>query len=173
MKKLSIFISLLFFALIIQAQQIKIETQFPEKFEKGKEAVVNVLIYKSDMSGFAQYKQILPEGIKAIPQKNFGGEFSVKNQVLELTWNNLPATDTLLIVSYKIKADSLNQDFSLYGAFFYQTNNKRGAIKSEVKKYSFSEGKTLTSTPVKTPEVPETDGKNEKLEKLENFLFDE
>jgi len=167
MRKITILFAIILSAQLLSAQTIKIETNFPEQIEKKKEYTVDVIITKSDISAFAQYKQQLPAGFSAKNVNSQTANFSYKNQVLEYCWEKLPS-DTTITISYVIVADTLVNNFELQGIFSYLINNKRGVTNTEMQKYDINEqgniailsGKSIKNTV------------NDKNTKIEENIFD-
>ncbi len=169
MKKLIILFSLLLSVQLLIGQNINVKTIFPEQIEKGKEYTVNITINKSDITTFAQYKQKLPEGFSAKKNDSQTAIFSIKKQVVEFRWDNLP-TDSIINISYIIIADTLINNFELQGAFSYVVNNQRGATKSAMQKYKLNDVKNIAIPEGKSVKNTVNDKNTETEENIYDFF---
>jgi hypothetical protein len=118
-----IFIYQLFFSLDVTVNQ-----QLPSKIAAGSEAVVEIVINKSDASGFAKVQQDFPEGFNAEPIETKGATFSFKDNKVKFIWMALPSEEQFTI-SYKLIPNTNTKgNFSLAGKFSYIADSERKNI---------------------------------------------
>src|SRR5437868_2885199 len=107
----------LVFGTTIEKKSFKIESPIIKReIKKHKdtgEYEVTIIIKKGSLTGFASYKETLPENLNAIVNSsNFAdASFSYKDGVVKFLWTSLPNTDQML-VSYTLKTDEkFDKDF--------------------------------------------------------------
>lgn len=102
----------------------------PSQVAPGGEFTVEVIIKKGSATGFAQFKTELPEGFTVSPQESAGGEFKFSNQVLRITWTNLPA-DNEFKVKYNVMVDNkLSGTKSITANFTFSKNNSKNTLEA-------------------------------------------
>lgn len=118
-----IFIYQLFFSLDVTVSQ-----QLPSKITAGSEAIVEIVINKSDATGFAKVQQDFPEGFNAEPIETKGATFSFKDNKVKFIWMSLPSEEQFTI-SYKLIPNAnVKGNFSLAGKFSFIADSERKNI---------------------------------------------
>jgi outer membrane biosynthesis protein TonB len=96
-----------------------------------KEFVVELLVKKQNIGGFAKIQEELPEGFTATAIDTKGATFSFASQKVKFVWMSLPPSGEFKI-SYKVSVDpSVNGTKSIEGLFSFLDN-------SESKKYTIT-----------------------------------
>ena len=107
------------------AQDVKVDVNFPDFCKTGEKCVVEVVIEKGAIEGFARLQQTLPEGFRAELIDDAGSDFIFDKQRVSFIWLNLPAA-SVVKVSYRITVDaSLAGTFNVGdGTFSYMKENR-------------------------------------------------
>jgi cell division protein FtsN len=106
-------------------QQVRVINNIPESCRSGDQCVVEIVIEKSNIEGFARIQQILPEGITAELVQDGGSDFIFDKQRVSFIWLSLPAGEAVK-VSYKLTyGASFKGRFEIgEGSFSYLQENK-------------------------------------------------
>lgn len=124
---------ILFFKTFFETEPITVAHNFPETVVTGGEYVVEVKINKNTVGGFAELKQILPNGFNASIIDSRKGTFSFSDHEVKIIWMTLP-DDAEFTVKYKItvlaEASGQNQ---VVGTFAYLDNNQKAIVNLETK----------------------------------------
>jgi len=108
----------------VNAQMLSIASNIPQKAVAGHKFRIVLTVQKEYVNGFAKYVQNLPAGFTALEDSGQNAEFHFENQVLELVWLRLPASD-FFKTSFTIQvADTLKGSFKMNGQFSYLYKNK-------------------------------------------------
>jgi hypothetical protein len=106
--------------------QIWIRAKMPENIHSGDKFTIEFTINKLDLQHFAELKQKLPNGFKAIEKQSGSAQFSFKDQMVKFTWVRLPRTPQFTI-SYEVVVDpNVKGNFSLPAQLTYIYKNQRG-----------------------------------------------
>lgn len=117
-----------FFYQLIFSGDITVNQQLPSTMQSGTEVVVEIIVHKNDVTGFAKVQQEIPEGFSAEAIETKGATFSFKENQIKYIWMALPSEEEFTI-SYKLKADAaLTGDFTFGGKFSFITNSERQNI---------------------------------------------
>ncbi len=127
MNKLIIGFLFSFFAVSgIQDDQVWIKANIPYNVHAGDRFTVEITVNKLDLQHFAELKQKLPKGFRALEGQSGAADFSFNKQMLKFTWLRLPRA-AKITVSYDILVDrNLKGEFSLPTQFTYIYKNQRG-----------------------------------------------
>lgn len=107
---------------------VSVSQNVPSSFKAGEEVVVEVVIKKEGVGGFAKVQQTLPEGFIAEIIEAKGATFSFKDNIVKFIWMALPSENEFK-VSYKLKTiESIEGDFSIAGKFSFIDENERKNI---------------------------------------------
>jgi len=107
---------------------VSISQNLPNSFNAGEEVVVEVVIKKEGVGGFAKVQQKLPEGFLAEVVDAKGATFSFKDNIVKFIWMALPSENEFKI-TYKLKTlENIEGDFSLAGKFSFIDENERKNI---------------------------------------------
>lgn len=113
---------------VIFGEGVKVTQNIPDKVNPGDEFVVELIVNKTDVSGFAKIQQELPEGFIAEAIETQGASFTFHDQKIKLIWMALPEADEF-IIKYKATAGKeVNGTFDITGKFSYLYNNERKVI---------------------------------------------
>lgn len=130
-----------------QDNPVWIKAKMPNNVHAGDKFTIEITINKLDLKHFAELKQKLPAGFKAIENKSGAAEFSFSDQMVKFTWLRLPRSPQITI-SYNIIVDAnIKGDFTLPAQFTYIYKNQRGTVNLEhdnIKVYAPGEVFTLT-----------------------------
>jgi len=127
MNKLILGLLFSFFVLSgFQDNQIWIKAKMPYNVHAGDKFTVEITINKLDLQHFAELKQKLPAGFRAIEKQSGAADFSFSDQMVKFTWLRLPRSPQITI-SYDVWVDAnLKGDFSMPAQFTYIYKNQRG-----------------------------------------------
>jgi len=110
---------------LFQKGNIEISHDLPDTLQPGQDAIVTVLLNKSDVSGFAKYQITVAEGLKIEPIETAGSSFTFNNQKGKFIWMALPSSKKFSI-KYRIIADeSLNGTYNVASRFSYIYDSER------------------------------------------------
>ncbi len=125
---------LLFFRTFFDAGIVTVSHNFPTAVTIGSEYVVEVKINKSELEGFAEFKQILPVGFSATVIDSKRGSFSFSDREVKIIWMTIPP-EKEFIVKYKIivLSNAVSGDW-VDGSFSYLDNNQKATVTLEKKK---------------------------------------
>ncbi len=97
----------------------------PELVEAGTVVDVEVELHKSQVDGFARFRQELPHGVTASPVYPANMNFSFEDNAINMIWLNLPDDDVMTIRYQLMFHERLKGDLVLDGTFSYIDNNQR------------------------------------------------
>jgi hypothetical protein len=107
---------------------VSVSQNVPSSFNAGEEVVVEVVVKKDGVGGFAKVQQTLPEGFLAEVVDAKGATFSFKDNIVKFIWMALPSENEFK-VSYKLKSlESIEGNFSIAGKFSFIDENERKNI---------------------------------------------
>jgi len=113
------------FVTIFLSDGIEIESNLPDELVKDSTYVVDVIIKKGDLFGFAKYQQDFPEGFEAKPVETAEASFTFADGKMKFIWMALPETDEVK-VTYALTAYSDAPEQSIIeGKFSYIQDNER------------------------------------------------
>ncbi len=128
------FVGLLLFATFFDSEPVTVSHNFPESVKTGNEYIVEVKINKNNITGFAEFKQILPEGFSAVVIDSKKGSFSFTDREVKIIWMTLPE-EKEFIVQYKITilSSAVGENW-VDGSFAFLDNNQKMVVNIEKKK---------------------------------------
>lgn len=92
---------------------------------KGSEFIVEILLKKDDLKGFAKLQENIPDGLSVTPIETGGASFTFIDQKAKFVWIAIPQEPSEIKLSYKV---SLNNSIigtkKIYGQFSYIENNE-------------------------------------------------
>jgi hypothetical protein len=92
--------------------------------EVNGEFMVEIMISKGNLSGFAKLQENIPQGYTATPVKTNNASFTFTEQKVKFVWPTLPP-ETEYTVSYKVKSDNnLKDSASIDGVFSFLENDE-------------------------------------------------
>ena len=129
---------LLFFRSLFDADTVSVSHNFPTTVSIGSEYVVEVRINKNEVSGFAEFIQILPQGFSASLIETKNGSFSFSDREVKIIWMTLPE-ESEFTLKYKITvlSNAVSGDW-VDGTFSYLSNNQKATVTLEKKKVEIS-----------------------------------
>lgn len=128
MKKLIpglIFIFILFSS--FTDDQIWIKAKMPNNINPGDRFTIEIIINKLNLQHFAELKQKLPQGFRAVEKSSGSAQFSFKDQMVKFTWVRLPRAPQFSVV-YEVVAEPGLQPktYEFPAQFTYIYKNQRG-----------------------------------------------
>jgi len=127
MNKLIIGFIFSFFAISgIQDDQIWIKAKIPYNVHAGDRFTIEITVNKLDLQHFAELKQKLPKGFRAIEDQSGAADFSFRDQIVKFTWLRLPRSPQLTISYDIVVGIGLKGEFNLPTQFTYIYKNQRG-----------------------------------------------
>lgn len=123
------FISIVYSLLTILGfldNQIWVNVKTPTNNYAGEKFTVEITVNKLDLKHFAEFRQKLPKGFKAVEKKSGSAEFSFSNQELKFVWLRLPREPKFTISFDIITEKNVSGTFNIQGYFTYIYNNQRG-----------------------------------------------
>ena len=104
---------------------VTLKMDAPNEVNAGSEFVVEVIIEKNTIEGFARFQQELPTGFTAESIDNGGADFSFEMQKVKFFWLILPSNEEIKI-KYNVKVDNtVSGDFIIKGLFSYIDGEKK------------------------------------------------
>jgi hypothetical protein len=120
---LNVFILLIFQALFEGG--VTVTQNIPTNANPGSDFIVEVMVNKGDISGFAKYSQELPDGFTASVVDANGGNFSFSDKNVKIIWMSLP-TDKEFKIKYKIAVGAdVKGSFPISAKLSYLENNEK------------------------------------------------
>jgi hypothetical protein len=127
LKQLILFFHLIFmsFVTIFLSDGIEIETNLPSELVKDSTYIVDVVIKKGDLFGFAKYQQNFPEGFDAKPVETAEASFTFADGKMKFIWMALPESPEVKI-TYALTAHAdAPEEAPVDGKFSYIHENER------------------------------------------------
>lgn len=127
MKRLPVLLLILLLAWFTssRAQQVQVTNNIPETCRSGDRCVVELVIQKSGVEGFARIQQTLPDGFTAEVVSDGGSDFIFDKQRVSFIWLSLPAGNVVKVSYRLIFAASVKGKFEMgEGTFSYLQENK-------------------------------------------------
>lgn len=119
-------------ALQTMAQAPAATLNAPASAKPGDIIAVTLSIKKCDLSCYAQYQQLLPEGLTAteISGHSDNANFYFENNKVIYQWYKLPVNKGNITLKYNIRISEGMKPgkYQLPGYFSYQVNNRLGEI---------------------------------------------
>jgi cell division protein FtsN len=107
------------------AQHVRVINNISESCRSGDRCVVEIVIEKSGIEGFARIQQILPEGVTAELVQDGGSDFIFDKQRVSFIWLSLPAGDQVKVSYRLVFQASVKGKFAIgEGTFSYLQENK-------------------------------------------------
>ncbi len=104
---------------------IEIQHATPESMAPGQTTLVEIIISKGDINGFAKLELIMPPGFSAQAVETKGASFTFSDQKAKFIWMALPSDESVNI-SYQLTSDaSLDGNHIIKGTFSYIKDNQR------------------------------------------------
>lgn len=103
----------------------------PQYMNAEEGGIVNIVIEKGDVGGFAKLQQVLPPGFSAEVIDAQGATFSSKKSYVKFIWVELPLASEFT-VKYRVTAQKGTAgEFLIAGVFSYLFNNERADVDIE------------------------------------------
>ncbi|HAQ69806.1 MAG TPA: hypothetical protein DCR48_02410 [Flavobacteriales bacterium] len=135
------------FVTIFLADGIEIESNLPNELVKDSTYIVEVVIKKGDLFGFAKFQQNFPEGFDAKPVETSEASFTFADGRMKFIWMALPEKEEVKI-SYAVTAmEGAPKESIVDGKFSFIQDNER-------KSYDIP-NKTITIITIISDEVEE------------------
>ncbi len=148
MKKLAfgLILSLMIFSSFTD-DQIWIKAKMPNNIHAGDKFTIELTLNKLDLQHFAEFKQKLPEGFRAVEKQSGAAQFTFKDQMVKFTWIRLPRNPTFTI-SYDVVVDAtVKGNFTLPAQFTYIYKNQRGTVTVDNDKIKvYAKGEVISTT---------------------------
>ena len=158
-----------FFYQIIFSGDITVSQQLPSTMQAGSEVVVEIIVHKNDVTGFAKVQQEIPQGFSVEEIDTKGATFSFKENKVKFIWMSLPS-DEEFTISYKLKSDAaLTGDYTFGGKFSFITNSERKNI--EIAKATISVTGEEVADTESNPEEVETNPTTKENDPIEAALI--
>lgn len=111
--------------MVLRSQEVSVDVRAPESCKTGDKCVVELVIEKQGVEGFARIQQTLPEGLTAELVNDAGSDFIFDKQRVSFIWLSLPPQQ-IISVSYRIVFNpSFTGTFEISdGSFSYLRDNK-------------------------------------------------
>lgn len=151
MNKLIIGFLFSFFAVSgMQDDQVWIKANIPYNVHAGDRFTVEITVNKLDLQHFAELKQKLPDGFRALEGQSGAADFSFNKQMVKFTWLRLPRAAKIKVI-YDIVVDrNLKGEFNLPTQFTYIYKNQRGSTNLQDDRIRvYAPGEVFSYTPRK------------------------
>ena len=137
---------------VIFGEGVQVTQNSPSQVNPGDEFIVELIINKTDVSGFAKIVQELPKGFTTEAIETQGASFTFNDNKVKLIWMALP-TGNEFIIKYKITVGpDVEGKKTITGKFAYLYNNERKTIDLPVSEIMVGEEELVEETPTETEE---------------------
>ena len=107
--------------------QIWIKAKMPNTINPGDRFSIEIIINKLDLQHFAELKQKLPQGFRAVEKSSGSAQFSFKDQMVKFTWVRLPRAPQFSVIYEVIAEPGLQaKTYEFPAQFTYIYKNQRG-----------------------------------------------
>ncbi len=113
---------------VIFGEGVKVTQNSPDRVDPESEFEIELIINKTDVSGFAKIVQELPEGFTAEAIETQGASFTFNDNKVKLIWMALPEADEFSIKYRVTLSDEVEGNKILSGKFSYLYNNERKTV---------------------------------------------
>lgn len=117
-------VSMSFFTIFL-SDGIEIETNLPDELVMDSTYIVDVVIKKGDLFGFAKYQQNFPEGFDAKPVETAEASFTFADGKMKFIWMALPEEEEVKITYALTPYDGAPEEAMVEGKFSYIHENER------------------------------------------------
>lgn len=126
-KQLILYFNLISLSLItiLLSDGIEIETYLPKEIVKDSTYIVDVVIKKGDLFGFAKYQQDFPEGFDVKPVETSEASFTYADGKMKFIWMALPEEDEVKITYALTAYEGAPLEALVEGKFSYIADNQR------------------------------------------------
>ncbi len=126
-KQLILYFNLISLSLItiLLSDGIEIETNLPKEIVKDSTYIVDVVIKKGDLFGFAKYQQDFPEGFDVKPVETSEASFTYADGKMKFIWMALPEEDEVKITYALTAYEGAPLEALVEGKFSYIADNQR------------------------------------------------
>jgi hypothetical protein len=98
--------------------------KLPDNILSDSEFLVDVIVNKGDLTGFAKLVETLPQGFTAMEVESEGAIFSFEEQKVSYVWSSMP-TQQEFKISYRVKIDpSVEGEKLIEGVFSFIQNDQ-------------------------------------------------
>jgi cell division protein FtsN len=109
----------------LTAQNVEVEVRYPFSCRTGDRCIVDVVIRKDGISGFARLQQVLPEGVTAELVDAAGAEFLFERQRVAFIWLRLPEEPEIRVSYRLVFPAAVSGQFEIsQGVFSYLVENR-------------------------------------------------
>ncbi|NQV54197.1 MAG: hypothetical protein HQ500_13510 [Flavobacteriales bacterium] len=113
------------FVTIFLSDGIEIESNLPDELVKDSTYIVDVIIKKGDLFGFAKYQQDFPEGFEAKPVETAEASFTFADGKMKFIWMALPEIDEVKVTYALTAYADAPEQAVVEGKFSYIQDNER------------------------------------------------
>ncbi|MEQ9188693.1 MAG: hypothetical protein RLP15_13240 [Cryomorphaceae bacterium] len=113
------------FVTIFLSDGIEIETNLPDELIRDSTYVVDVVITKGSLFGFAKYQQDFPEGFEAQPVETAEASFTFADGKMKFIWMALPEINEVKITYALTAYSDAPEEGIVEGKFSYIHDNER------------------------------------------------
>ena len=104
---------------------VSVTPKFPADAKPGTEFTAEVIVNKSNITGFAKLQIELPSGLTANEIENKGASFSCTNGIVKFIWTALPPDESFVLKFNVIADNSCSGLKDIKGKFSYLINNEK------------------------------------------------
>jgi cell division septation protein DedD len=125
MKYIIVFIHALAIAIyqLLFGDPVTVVAKVPDNISAGKDFVVEVVVNKAQIAGFAKLQLELPEGFVASEVDSKGGSFTASGTIVKIIWTSVPSDPEVTVkINITVPASAAG-DKQLQGKFSYIENN--------------------------------------------------
>jgi hypothetical protein len=146
----------LFFLHFFSVSEITIQNMAPSTLAPGEKVLVEVLVDKADIQGFAKMEIVFPEGFIATPAETAGASFTFSEKKARFVWMTLP-TEQSFKVSYYLECDpNFSGKYEAKGTFSYINDNERVDFKVPAVQMIVSKTEVVAANNTTEPENTNT-----------------
>jgi hypothetical protein len=146
-------IALFFYSLFFDGGAVTLNGNFPSNMKPGTEAVIDLVVNKGTMGGFAKLQVEVPEGFTVAEVDSKGGTFSFATGMAKWIWTGVPS-DAEFTVKFKLQVDaSVNGTKTIAAKYSYVENNNKQVSEMAPAEIIVGDGSVAAVTETKAPET--------------------
>lgn len=105
--------------------EVSIENFVPDSIKPGEKTLVEVVINKSQIQGFAKMEILFPDGFVATPAETNGASFTFSEKKVRFVWMTLPTSESFTVSYYLECPSDFDGKYEVKGNFAYIKENER------------------------------------------------
>ncbi len=144
---------LFLYSLFLDGGAVTVSGNFPANMKPGTEVVVDLVVKKGGMGGFAKLQVEVPAGFTVAEVESKGGTFSFASGMAKWIWTGVPS-DPEFTVKFKLQVDaSTNGAKTIAAKYSYIENNNKQVSEMPPVEIMVGDGSAVAATSPTTTET--------------------